>query len=280
MPGMNKTRSMPFPAAGLCLAATVLCVLNLGGCIKPPEVSLSDIKISSMSFKQLDLVCMFDVENPNLFAANLKTFDCDFRAFDRSIASGSAPGPIPSIPAGGRRMLPINLTISLPELAGVAQKYAKGKTVPYALTSKPVFNILGASLPVSFNHGGKIPSMLAPKWKLKGASVRGGPEPALLVTFEITNPSGIHMSLAGVKGALNLGGSTLVEIQETKVTQLPGDEAIELIVPVRVRLAALAGISRKLMIDWRSIKFDGEFKMKTPLSLRKMMLNKPLKKKP
>jgi hypothetical protein len=88
------------------------------------------------------------------------------------------------------------------------------------------------------------------------------------------------MSLAGVKGALNLGGSTLVEIQETKVTQLPGDEAIELIVPVRVRLAALAGISRKLMIDWRSIKFDGEFKMKTPLSLRKMMLNKPLKKKP
>ncbi len=280
MLGMNKARSMSFPAGGLCLAATVLCVVNLSGCIKPPEVSLSDIKISSMSFKQLDLVCTFDVENPNLFAANLKKFDCDFRAFDRSSATGAAPGPIPSIPAGGRRMLPINLTISLPQLAGVAQKYAKGKTVPYALTSKPVFNVLGASLPVSFNHDGKIPSMLAPKWKLKGASVRGGPKPALLVTFEISNPSGIHMALSGVKGALNLGGSSLVEIQETKVTELPGDEAIELVVPVRVRLGALAGISSKLLTDWRSLRFDGEFKMKTPLSLRRMMLDKPLGEKP
>jgi len=280
MPRMNETRPLSLRAGVFGSAAILLCVFGVTGCIKPPEVSLSDIKITSMSFKKLDLVCMFDVENPNIFAAKLNKFNCDFRAFDRSLASGAAPGPIPTIPAGATRRLPVNLAISLPDLASVARQYAEGKTVSYALTSRPVFNVLGASLPVTFNHDGKIPSMLAPKWKLKGVSVRGGPKPALLVTFEISNPSGIHLSLAGVKGSLHLGGSTLVELHETKLTELPDDEAIELVVPVRVRLAALAGISRKLLTDWRSIRFDGQFNLKTPLPLRRMMLGKPPSTKP
>jgi len=276
MPGMSNSGSLSFRAGLIGSAPIVLCVFGVTGCVKAPEVSLSDIKVSSMSFKQLDLVCMFDVKNPNLFAADLNEFDCDFRALDRSIAAGKAPGPIPSIPAGATRRIPIDLAISLPELARVAGQYAKGKSVPYALTSRPVFNVLGTAFPVSFNHDGRIPSMLAPKWKLKGVSVRGGPEPALLVTFEITNPSGIRMALDGVKGALHLGDSTLLELQETKLTALPDDEAVELVVPVRVKLGELAGISGKLLTDWRSIKFDGQFKMKTPLSLRQMMLGKPL----
>ncbi|MDP6637143.1 MAG: LEA type 2 family protein [Phycisphaerae bacterium] len=280
MPGMNEIRSLSFRTGVLSAAAIVLCAFNITGCIIPPKVSLSDIEISSMSFTKLNLVCMFDVRNPNLFAANLKKFDCDFRAFDRSIASGDAETPIPTIPAGGRRTVPVDLVIRLPELASVARQYAKGKTVPYQLTSRPVFNVLGASFPVSFRHNGKVPSALAPKWKLAGISRRYGPEPAFLVTFEIRNPSGIHMSLAGVKGALRLGGEDLLQLQETMLTELPDGETIELVVPVRVRLTALAGAARKLLTDWRSLKFDGEFHLKTPLSLRKMLMGKPLGKKP
>ena len=274
---MNETRSVLLQAGA---AAILLCVFNITGCIKPPTVSLSDIKISSMSLKQLDLVCVFDVQNPNMFAAKLNAFDCDFSAFERSIASGAASGPIPSIPAGGRCSVPIDLAISLPELAGVARQYAKGKTVPYALTSRPVFNVLGASLPVSFKHDGSIPSLLAPKWKLKGVSMRHGPKPAFLVTFEISNPSGVHLSLAGVRGALSLGGKQFLELDETTLTDLPDSQAVELTIPVRVRLAALAAAAGKLLTDWRSLKFEGQFKFKTPPSLRQMLMGQPLNKKP
>ncbi|MDP6047221.1 MAG: hypothetical protein QGH94_02785 [Phycisphaerae bacterium] len=277
---MNKTRSVFHRAGVLSAAAILLGVFGITGCIKAPKVSLSDIKISSMSLKKLDLVCVFDVQNPNLFAAKLNAFDCNFRAFDRSIAAGSAPGPIPSIPAGGRRTVPINLNISLPELARVARQYAKGKSIPYALTSRPVFNVLGASIPVSFKHDGQTPSLLAPKWKLKGVSMRHGPKPAFLVTFEISNPSGVHLSLAGVKGALSLGGSQFLQFDETTLTELPDGEAVELVIPVRVRLAALADVGAKLMTDWRSLRFEGQFKFKTPPSLRNMLMGKPLSKKP
>ena len=277
---MNQNRSIFLRPAFLSVAAILLAVFNVTGCIKPPKVSLSDIEISSMSFRRLELVCVFDVQNPNIFSANLKSFDCEFQASERSIASGSAVTPIPSIPAGGRRTVPVAVAISLNDLAGVAKEYAHGKTVPYELTSRPVFNVLGVSLPVSFRHGGKIPSLLAPKWKLKRISLRKGVAPAFLVTFEIRNPSGIHLSLEGVKGSLRIAGEPVLELDETKLTELPDGQTVELVIPVRVRLSALAGAAGKLITDWRSVKFDGEFKLRTPLSLRKMLLGKPLRKKP
>ena len=277
---MNQNRSIFLRPAFLSVAAILLAVFNVTGCIKPPKVSLSDIEISSMSFRRLEVVCVFDVQNPNIFSANLKSFDCEFQALERSIALGSAATPIPSIPAGGRRTVPVAVAISLNDLAGVAKEYAHGKTVPYELTSRPVFNVLGVSLSVSFRHGGKIPSLLAPKWKLKRISLRKGIAPAFLVTFEIRNPSGIHLSLEGVKGSLRIAGEPVLELDETTLTELPDGQTVELVIPVRVRLAALAGAAGKLITDWRSVKFDGEFKIKTPLSLRQMLLGKPLRKKP
>ena len=276
---MNHTRLLSLRLGVLHAATILLCVFSVTGCIRRPVVKLSDIKISSMSFRQLELVCLFDVQNPNIFSANLKTFDCDFLAATRQIASGSAQTPIPTIPAGGESIIPINLTISLPDLANAAKQYSLGKTVPYELTSRPVFNVLGFSLPVSFNHGGNVPALLAPKWKLKRISLRSGFSPALLVTFEIRNPSGIHLSLEGVKGSLNLAGKPILEIDETAITELPDGEAIEMVIPVRVRLSALAGAVGKLVTDWRSVKFDGHFKLKTPIPLRQMLLGKPTGKK-
>ncbi|MBT3198961.1 MAG: LEA type 2 family protein [Phycisphaerales bacterium] len=278
MARMNTIRSLAHRAV-LLSAVMFLGVFSVTGCIRRPEVKLSDIKISSMSFRQLDLVCLFNVHNPNIFSANLKTFDCDFLAATRQIASGSAQTPIPTIPAGGESTIPINLTISLPDLSNAARQYSLGKTVPYELASRPVFNVLGFSLPVSFNHGGNVPAMLAPKWKLKRIALRKGITPTFLVTFEIRNPSGIHLSLEGVKGALSLAGKPILELDETAITELPDDEAIEMVIPVRVRLSALAGAAGKLVTDWRSVKFDGQFKLKTPLPLRKMLLGKPVDKK-
>ncbi|MBL7221044.1 MAG: LEA type 2 family protein [Phycisphaerae bacterium] len=277
---MNQSRPASFRRAFLSVAAILLGAFNIAGCIRPPKVSLSDIEISSMSFRRLELVCVFDVQNPNIFSANLNALNCEFQASERPIASGSAVIPIPSIPAGGRRSVPVAIAISLSDLSGVAKEYAHGKTVPYKLTSRPVFNVLGMSLPVSFSHGGKIPSVLAPKWKLKRIALQKGLAPAFLVTFEIRNPSGIHLSLEGVKGALRLADKPLLELDETKLTDLPDGQTVELVIPVRIRLAALAGAAGKLITDWRNVKFDGEFKLKTPLSLRKMLLGKPLRKKP
>jgi len=241
---------------------------------------LSDIEVASLSFKQLDLVFVFDVKNPNIFSARLNAFDCRFGAADRQIAAGSAVKPIPVIPAGGSRTIPVAIGISLVDLADVVRRRRSGQTIPYKLASRPVFNVLGFSLPVSISHRGELPPLLTPKWKLKRISLRKGPAPAFLVTFEITNPSSFSLSLEGVKGSLRLGGRDVLELHETAITELPGGKTVELVVPVRIRLAALVGVAGDLLTDWRKVKFDGEFKLKTPLSIKDMLLGRPGRKRP
>jgi len=251
-----------------------LVALSPGGCVVPPKVKLSDIEVASLSFKRLDLVFVFDVKNPNLFDARLKAFDCRFAAADRRIADGSAVKPIPVIPAGGSRTVPVAVGISLADLAGAVRLYRSGRAVPYELTGRPVFNVLNLSLPVAISHRGEVPPLLVPRWKLKGISLRKGAEPAFLVTFEITNPSSFSLALEGVRGSLRLAGRNVLELSQTKLTELPGGKTVELVIPVRIRLAALVGAAAEIMADRRKLKFDGEFKLKAPLSIRKMLLGK------
>jgi len=205
---------------------SLLVGLSLGGCVIPPKVRLSDIEVASLSFKQLDLVFLFDVQNPNWFDARLKDFDCSLAAADRRIASGSAVAPIPVVPACGSKIVPVAVGISLADLAGVVRRYRTGQAVPYELTSRPVFNVLGLSLPVGISHRGEVPPLLVPKWKLKSVSLRRGAEPAFLVTFEITNPSGFSLALEGVRGSLGLAGRKVLELSQTKLTELPGGKTV------------------------------------------------------
>ena len=86
MDRMNTIRSLVRRAVLLSVAIMLLGTFNITGCIKPPVVSLSDITISSMSFRRLELVCLFDVQNPNFFDARLNALDCKFLASARPIA--------------------------------------------------------------------------------------------------------------------------------------------------------------------------------------------------
>jgi len=52
------------------------------------------------------------------------------------------------------------------------------------------------------------------------------------------------------------------------------------VIPVRSRLAALIGAAADILGDRSKLKFDGEFKLKAPLSIRKMLLGKPGRKRP
>ncbi len=272
---MDKIRSKFIRLELLPVVVVCLAVFNATGCIKPPKISLRDIEISSMNFQQLKVVCIFEVYNPNIFTANMKSFKCEVTASEKSIASGSSQPPIPSIPGGQRRDVSAAITIGLKDLAIAARNYHQGKAVPYNLAIRPVFDVLGMSLPVSFGHKGKIPAMQAPKWKLKSISLRRTLKPTVLVIFEISNSSNIRLSLEGIKGSLSLEGKPVLELEETKVIDLPDGKTVEVVIPVRIRLAALSGAAGKLITDWRSVKFNGEFKLKTPLAFKKMLLGKP-----
>ncbi|MCP4376828.1 MAG: hypothetical protein GY794_11710, partial [bacterium] len=87
---MDKIRAKFIRLELLPVVVVCLAVFNATGCIKPPKISLRDIEISSMNFQQLKVICIFEVYNPNIFTANMKSFNCEVTASEKSIASGSS----------------------------------------------------------------------------------------------------------------------------------------------------------------------------------------------
>jgi len=255
-------------AAGLCL------MLAAGGCVRKPQLSLKDIQVRGITFTTIDLTCFFEVTNPNIFDAKLKNFDYSISAVGEKIAAGAVPQPIPKVPAGGSEIIPVAVSIDFAKLGRVVRKRRQAEPVSYRLACRAVFDIIGFGIPVPFDHRGQLPALQAPRWELKDVTVRGGEKPAFLLTFQVANPNAMDLSLEGFNGALKLSDETVLEVDETTVTELPGRQKAEITVPVRLGVAGAYKAARKAMSGRRKLKFEGKFKLKAPVSLRKMLLGK------
>jgi len=262
------------------IAVLLAAASALGGCIKKPQVILADIKIGGINFQKIDLVCLFRVNNPNWFDASVYSFDYSMSVGGQPIAQGRLPQPIPKVPAYGNEIIPVAASIDFNRLSRIVRQARAGNSVSYKLSGRPVFNMLGLPVPVPVTHAGRMPSLLAPRWKLRGVGLRSGPKPAFLLTFEIENPGKRDLSLVGLKGSLKLNGQTVLQIYETSVTKLPSGKKVRIVIPVRLGVAAMYRAAKRAMANQEALKFDGEFKLKTPASMREMLLGQEKAKRP
>jgi len=267
-PGAGRAR-----ASG-CLLAALLAAAVMPGCLRKPEVRLHDIKIERMSFRKLDLVCSFKVLNPNAWDASLGDFDYTLSAAGQTVCRGAASKPIPKVPARGSAILPVRASIDLPSLVGVLRADRRGGPVPYRLSARPVFRVLGLPLGVDVDHVGQLPRLRPPRWKLQGVSLAPAPRRAIVLRFEIENLSGLDLSLEGLSGRLKLGDETVLQLDETSAAELPDGRKVELTVPVRVGVAAAFRAVAQTVSSGARLTFEGEFRLKSPASLRKLLLGK------
>jgi len=261
--------------ARAALPAALLAVAAFAGCIRKPEVHLSDIRISGMSFRKIDLICAFKVLNPNVWDARLSDFDYTLSAAGQEISRGAAPKPIPKVPALGSAIVPVAASIELAEVARVVRAYRRGGPIPYCLSARPVFSVAGLPVRVTMNHIGQLPRLEPPKWRLKDVSLRRAPRRAILLTFEIENRCGLDLVLEGLSGRLTLGGETILQLDQPSVTELPEGQKVDVIVPVRIGLAGAARAATEAALNRRDLKFDGDFRLQPPPSLRQLLLGKP-----
>ncbi len=257
------------------VALAVLMACGFGGCVRKPEVRLRDIRVDRLTFQSLELVCDFEIYNPNLFAAKLRSLDWSVTSGDETLAAGEVPPPIPTVPARGTATVPVAVGLDLKTIGRLVRRYRQGQDIPYRLEVRPVFDIIGIGLPVPVYHTGRVPRLQAPRWKLQGVKLQKGVSAKLLVTFEVTNPGELGLSLSGVAGTLTLGGQPIIEVSGTTLTELPGGKTAELVVPVQIHALNMLPAITKALADREGLRFEGEFHLQTPLSLRNMLLGKP-----
>lgn len=279
MSGPTDMAAGPTPPGTPVLGGALVLLAGAGlagltaGCIRPPEVKVSDIKVTRLTFSKMDLALHFEVTNPNIFDAKVRQFSYRMVAGDDELAAGEVPTPIPVFPAGGTQTIQAPVTVEFKELLGLAEGAGNDRGVSYELVARPVFDVLGFGLPVTLRRGGHIPPIRSPRWSLKTLRYRRGPPSAVELIFDIRNPNAFDLSLDHLSGGLKLGEETLVIVDRPTVEQIAAGERAELTVPVRLSGPALAKVAGKVL-SGRAGEFDfhGQFHLKVPPALQKMLL--------
>jgi LEA14-like dessication related protein len=135
------------------IAAIVVALVALGGCaslpddvIARPDVSLRDVQVTGLGFKNQTFLLTFDVSNPNPFTLPISHVSYGVKLDGQRFASGATPCDI-SIPASGNGEFSISVDLDLlstaPQLLSIVQDGARG-TIPYELRGQ-----LGLDLPLA-----------------------------------------------------------------------------------------------------------------------------------
>jgi len=255
------------------LALAFATLAAAGGCqIRPPEVHLHDIQITDMSFRRIDLVCWFTVLNPNPYDAVLSDFTYTMTAAGQQIARGAAVQPIPKVPGIASEVIPVGASIDLRKLREAARNYTGGKPVPYQLAGRPVFCIAGLNIPVDVRHAGEVPRIRLPAVSVRKVSLQREPERAVLIDLDVTNRCTFEVSLAGLHGDLTVGGESILAVREPSTAVLPPGKKVRMTVPVRVGVSGAAKAAWKIIATGKAPSLDAELKLKSPPTLRQLLL--------
>jgi len=159
----------PLQAVSIRVVPGLACLVAAAastGCIKPPETHLVKVEINSISKTTLGLRCTFKIVNPNRWGADVESMECTMIAGKQQLASGKAVEPMPTIPGLSVTTVPIDVSLDLVKTFSLFKEYRQGGTLPYMLVAKPVFKILGTSLPITITNEKELPSYKELKTRL------------------------------------------------------------------------------------------------------------------
>lgn len=133
--------------------ATVVAFVALSGCaslpddlVARPDVSLRDVKVTGLGFKNQTFLLTFDISNPNPFPLPVKHVSYGVSLDGQRFASGATPCAL-SIPASGNGEFSISVELDLlataPQLLSIVRDGARG-AIPYELHGQ-----LGLDLPLA-----------------------------------------------------------------------------------------------------------------------------------
>lgn len=249
----------------------VMAVAFLGGC-QPKQLymKLQDIEVSRMTFRQMDLVFVYEVYNPNAFSIDLSGMDYSIRSGGDVFVAGKIGGPLPPIGPTAAKSVKLPVTLDNQKIARMALKLGRHESIPYELAGQADFNVLGAKVPVTVNHQGSIALVQPPQWKFK--TVRLGSDlNTVEVILSMTNPNASEMQLAPMHSALLVDGQRVIAVDMPLPPKLPGKQTTELVIPVRLDVLAAAGAVKRIA-EGKRVEFDGQFNFDGPTSLKELIL--------
>lgn len=255
---MNDLRTAVRAAlAGLVVVAVAVASLVLVSCESleslvqplPPEVSLRDVRLTTLNFTSAGLEAEVEIHNPNSFGITLERFSYILSVEEQAFLSGENPERV-SIAAGEQQSITLPFEIALVEALNVAQAGSEANELGYLAEVIFVFDVpfLGeVQLPVE--NSGALPVPRPPRPELRAVRLNsiGLRAAELTMTIAVENPNVFGFVIETLQYDLLVQGRSWAQGSVAGGTHLPAEKVTELDISFGLSFLELgAGVYRLL----------------------------------
>ena len=265
----------PMASRALTMILTACCALlpaGAGCAFKKPTVKLDDIHVAGLDFQKLDLIFDLKVDNPNPFQISISGLEYDLTAVGERFAEGALPQPVAALGAGQVAHVRAPVALHYKRLLPLLQKLRSAEPIPYEFKTTLTFNLLGTKVPVPLAHAGRIPALRAPSWHFRNMQLVKGTTPVVKLVFDVENPNQFELPLKQLTGALQAGDKPLIQVSEVALAPVPAGQTATLTIPVQINAAGVARAVAEVLTERQPLRFEGELRLGSPASLRRMLL--------
>jgi LEA14-like dessication related protein len=181
--------------------------------IKNPHVSVTDTKISGLSFTQADLLMDIKIDNPNNVGIDLAGMNFDLKINNQSLLSSFKNDPL-QIGANGTNTIQLPLTLKYEDIYRIITSLGAKEQSDYQFEGNVNFNlpVLGAvSIPVS--KSGRLPLIKMPQIKVKKINLKSfaWSSAQLEMDIVVAGGGGLPLLIDNLNYGLKVGGALWVD---------------------------------------------------------------------
>ncbi len=207
--------------------------------IQEPKVSLSDLMITGISSRNLDLSAKLAIDNPNPVGLSLASLEYAFDLADSPLFSGVSDEGM-NVQPSGNSFVNIPISLGYEDVKRVYDSVKGQDEVPYRLKGKVRLDTPIGALPIPYDVKGKLPVVRPPSIRSVDLDVKNlsFTSARLDLKIKLHNPNNFDLDIAKAGYALALDGKGFSEGKiEAGSVQAKSDGTLK--VPLSIDLMSL-----------------------------------------
>jgi LEA14-like dessication related protein len=191
---------------------------NLSNNISKPTLSVTGVRVTDFSFKEMELTYSVKVNNPNPVALHMLSYDYNFKVNDHSFIKGNQKKRL-NIASSGSSTIQIPMRVNFHDLYSLFSSLKNKGQAGYQLLADLHFNlpVLG-DVKVPLKKNGKIPMIKLPKVQLSSIKLKNFnlSKANLALNLKVHNPNAFGLLMNALTYNLDVNGKKLIDGHQKK----------------------------------------------------------------
>ncbi len=241
--------------------------------IDKPTVSVSDTRITGISFDQAKLEFTLDVNNPNPIPVQLAGLDYNFLVNGQQLLAGEQREGV-KIAANQTSQVKLPLVLKFADIFESVKNLSNSKTLDYSIKTDALIDLpLMGITRVPAEKTGQVPVPQLPKISLGGINIKslGLTGADVEIGLNLNNPNAFGIDIRDLGYDLIINGKHWLKSQETKTISLAESATSQVNVPLHLNFLDMGRTLAEMLSKQNPLEYQlvGNMNMDTSLPMLK-----------